>query len=70
MDYFYRYAEQTGSKDGIVRATNGIVRHKVNSMNRLCTMTEEDLYRVRNVGAGTVKLILRVCEQYRAERGG
>ena len=68
--YFYKYAKQVGSMDGIVRATNGIVRYRVDGMNRLCTMTEEDLYRARNVGEGTVKLILRVCEQRRAERAG
>lgn len=68
MEYFYNYAEQAGSKEGIRRATNGLVRGKVGSMNQLCAMSQEDLHKMRNVGAQTVELVMRVREQYIKER--
>lgn len=68
-DYFREYAAQVGSMKGIIRAVNCLVRGRVETMNQLCGMTDEQISRVRNLGEVTKALVCRVKTRYMAERG-
>lgn len=68
--YFNKCKDMDGSGAGtLTRASNGLVRSEIYTMNQLCEMPLDELNNVRNIGGKTIKLILRIRERYIAEVG-
>ena len=68
--YFTQHTPEEHRKFLLNRTINCLVRGRIETMDQLCAMSTERLYRVRNAGDKCVWLMLLVRDKYMAERGG
>jgi hypothetical protein len=65
--YFCEYADAVGSRKGMTRAVNALMRANIHTMEQLCETTYKELVKIRNVGEKSLLLIGFVRWQYMAE---
>jgi DNA-directed RNA polymerase alpha subunit len=66
--YFMQHTPEEHRKFLLVRTVNCLIRGGIKTMDELCAMSTEQLYRVHNAGEKCVWLMLLVREKYMAER--
>jgi len=50
------------------RIINGMMRSRIETMDALCAMSPERIYMLRNIGAKSAAVILKIREKYMQEQ--
>jgi len=65
--YFKKHAPSTEYHKLTVRTINALVRSGIETMDKLCSTTEEDLMRVRNLGTKCFEMTMYMRKKYESE---
>jgi len=65
--YFKKHASSTEYIKLTVRTINALMRGGIETMDELCSISEENLARVRNLGTKCLEMALFMRDKYKAE---